>query len=117
MPKRVLTGRVKSDKMSKTRVVEIARLVRHPKYKKFFRDRTVCYVHDETDQSAEGDLVSIIESRPMSKTKRGNLVSVIEKSRAVDVAALKAARKNAEANLAADIDAGGSVGASSSNAS
>ena len=47
MPKRVLTGRVKSDKMSKTRVVEIARLVRHPKYRKFYRDRTTCYVHDE----------------------------------------------------------------------
>lgn len=96
MPKRVLTGRVKSDKMSKTRVVEIARLLRHPKYKKFFRDRTICYVHDENNESAEGDLVEIIESRPMSKTKRWNLVSVVEKSQAVSVAALRAARRQSE---------------------
>jgi small subunit ribosomal protein S17 len=97
MPKRVLTGRVTSDKMAKTRVVEIARLVRHPKYKKFFRDRTVCYVHDEGNISAEGDLVQIEESRPMSKTKRWNLLSVVEKSQAVSVAALRAARKQSEA--------------------
>ena len=102
MPKRVLTGRVKSDKMAKTRIVEIARLVRHPKYKKFFRDRTVCYVHDETNQSSEGDLVQIIESRPMSKTKRWELVSVVEKSQAVSIAAVRAARKRSE-SLAAEV--------------
>ena len=96
MPKRVLTGRVKSDKMSKTRVVEIARVVRHPKYHKFFRDRTTCYVHDEANESGEGDVVQIIESRPMSKTKRWTLVKVVEKSSAVDVAAMRAARKQGE---------------------
>jgi small subunit ribosomal protein S17 len=96
MPKRVLTGRVTSDKMAKTRVVEITRLVRHPKYNKFFRDRTVCYVHDESNQSSEGDLVQIEESRPMSKTKRWNLINVVEKSQAVSVAALKAARRQSE---------------------
>jgi small subunit ribosomal protein S17 len=82
--------------MAKTRVVEIARLVRHPKYKKFFRDRTICYVHDENNESSEGDLVEIEESRPMSKTKRWTLVSVVEKSQAVSVAALKAARRQSE---------------------
>lgn len=96
MPKRVLTGRVKSDKMSKTRVVEIARLVRHPKYKKFYRDRTICYVHDENNESGEGDIVQIIESRPMSKTKRWNLVSIVQKSNEVDVVAMRAARKQTE---------------------
>ncbi len=96
MPKRVLTGRVKSDKMAKTRVVEIARLVRHPKYKKFFRDRTTCYVHDENNESGEGDLVQIIESRPMSKTKRWTLVEVVQKSNEVDVVAMRAARKQSE---------------------
>lgn len=101
MPKRVLTGRVKSDKMAKTRVVEIARLVRHPKYKKFFRDRTTCYVHDEENLSSEGDLVQIVESRPTSKTKRWNLVNVVEKSQEVDVVAMRAARKQAEAEAAA----------------
>jgi small subunit ribosomal protein S17 len=97
MPKRVLQGRVKSDKMAKTRVVEIARLVRHPKYRKFYRDRTTCYVHDENNESGEGDTVQIVECRPMSKTKRWSLLKVVEKSSAVDVAAMRAARKQGEA--------------------
>lgn len=100
MPKRMLTGRVKSDKMSKTRVVEIARLVKHPKYKKFYRDRTTCYVHDENNESGEGDTVQIIESAPMSKKKRWTLVKVIEKSSEVDVAAMRAARRLEEARKA-----------------
>ena len=100
MPKRLMTGRVKSDKMSKTRVVEIARLVKHPKYKKFYRDRTTCYVHDENNESGEGDTVQIIESKPMSKKKRWTLVKVIEKSSAVDVAAMRAARRLEEARKA-----------------
>ena len=102
MPKRVLTGRVKSDKMSKTRVVEIPRLVRHPKYRKFYRDRTTCYVHDENNESGEGDMVQIVESRPMSKKKRWTLVKVVEKSSEVDVAAMRAARKRGE-SLASEV--------------
>ena len=97
MPKRVLVGRVTSDKMDKTRVVEIPRKVRHPKYGKFIRQRTICYVHDEENQSSFGDTVKIIESRPSSKKKRWALVEVVEKSREVDVAAMRAARKIAEA--------------------
>jgi small subunit ribosomal protein S17 len=93
MPKRVLTGRVKSDKMNKTRVVEIPRLVRHPKYGKIYRDRTTCYVHDEENDSKEGDTIQIIESPPLSKKKRWTLVKVVERSSEVDVAAMKAARK------------------------
>ena len=93
MPKRVLIGRVKSDKMDKTRVVQIPRLVRHPKYGKIYRDRTTCYVHDESNESKEGDTVEIIESAPLSKKKRWTLVSVVEKSNEVDVTAMKAARK------------------------
>jgi len=93
MPKRILNGRVKSDKMDKTRVVQIARLVRHPKYGKIYRDRTTCYVHDENNESKEGDTVQIVESAPLSKKKRWTLVSVIKKSSEVDVAAMKAARK------------------------
>jgi small subunit ribosomal protein S17 len=93
MPKRILTGRVKSDKMDKTRVVQIARLVRHPKYGKIYRDRTTCYVHDENNESKEGDTVQIIEAAPLSKKKRWALVSVVEKSNEVDVTAMKAARK------------------------
>lgn len=98
MPKRVAIGRVKSDKMDKTRVVEIPRKVRHPKYGKFVRQRTVCYVHDENNESSHGDTVKIIEAPPTSKKKRWALVEVVEKSREVDVAAMRAARKLAEQN-------------------
>ncbi len=103
MPKRVLTGRVKSDKMNKTRVVEIPRLVRHPKYGKIYRDRTTCYVHDENNESKEGDKIQIIESAPLSKKKRWTLVKVVEKSNEVDVAAMKAARKLREEQTEAGV--------------
>ncbi len=109
MPKRVLTGRVKSDKMDKTRVVEIPRRVRHPKYGKFIRQRTVCYVHDENNESSYGDTVKIIESRPLSRKKRWLLVEVVEKSREVDVAAMRAARKQAELEAEAGLDVGGAA--------
>jgi len=95
MPKRVMTGIVTSDKTDKTRRVEIARLVKHPKYKKYLRRRTVCYAHDENNESGVGDTVEIVESRPLSKLKRWHLVRVVEKSTAIDVAALKAARSKA----------------------
>ena len=97
MPKKVAVGVVTSDKMAKTRVVEIPRLVKHPKYGKYLRQRTVCYVHDEANESAQGDTVEIIESRPRSKTKRWELVKVVERSRAVDITQLRAAAKQGEA--------------------
>ena len=93
MPKKVATGVVTSDKMDKTRRVEIGRLVKHSAYGKFVRRRTVCHVHDENNESHQGDTVEIIESRPTSKTKRWSLVQVVAKSRAVDVAALRAQAK------------------------
>ena len=93
MPKRVAIGVVTSDKGAKTRRVEIPRLVRHPKYGKYTRQRTVCYVHDENNESQEGDTVEIVESIPRSKLKRWDLVRVVEKSRKIDVAKLKAARE------------------------
>ena len=93
MPKKVATGVVTSDKMDKTRRVEIDRLVRHSVYGKFVRRRTVCHVHDEDNTSKQGDTVEIIESRPTSKTKRWNLVRVVAESRAVDVAAMRAQAK------------------------
>ena len=81
MPKRVEVGVVTGDKMNKTRRVEIPRLVKHLKYGKYLRRRTVCYVHDEDNQSRAGDTVEIIESRPMSRKKRWQLVRVVTKSR------------------------------------
>lgn len=104
MPKRVMIGVVTSDKMTKTRRVEIPRLVRHPMYGKFVRRKTVCYVHDEQEQSNVGDRVEIEECRPMSRNKRWNLVQVLEKSRAVDVAALRARRGTEEAVARAEAD-------------
>ena len=97
MPKTVAVGKVVSDKTSKTRRVEIPRLVKHPKYGKYIRRKTVCYVHDENNESAAGDTVEIVEAPPRSKTKRWDLVRVIEKSREIDVAALKA-KADAEAS-------------------
>ena len=93
MPKNTSLGVVTSDKTAKTRRVEIPRLVRHAKYGKILRRKTVCHVHDETEESHLGDTVEIRESRPRSKTKRWELVRVVTKSRAVDIAAMKAAVK------------------------
>ena len=93
MAKRVSVGIVTGDKMAKTRRVEIPRLVRHPKYGKIMRRKTVCHVHDESEESHAGDTVEIVESRPRSRTKRWDLVRVVSKSRAVDIAAMRAAAK------------------------
>ena len=96
MPKQVVIGVVTSDKMKKTRRVEVPRLVKYPKYGKYVRRRTVCYVHDENDESQTGDTVEIIECRPMSRLKRWSLVKVVAKGNVIDVAALRAAAKEAE---------------------
>jgi small subunit ribosomal protein S17 len=97
MPKRVETGIVTSDKMAKTRRVEIPRLVRHPRYGKFVRRKTICYVHDENNESHAGDVVEIMESRPMSRTKRWELVRVVEKGKLVDLVAMRAAARRTKA--------------------
>ena len=93
MPKKVAVGVVKSDKMDKTRRVEIARLVRHPLYGKYVGKQTVCYVHDEENVSNQGDLVEIIESVRRSRKKRWDLVRVVEQNTEVDVVALRAAQR------------------------
>ena len=78
--RRVVTGVVTSDKMNKTRRVEIPRLVKHPKYGKYIKRRTICHVHDEQNASHTGDTVEIMETRPLSKTKNWRLVRVVTKS-------------------------------------
>jgi small subunit ribosomal protein S17 len=70
-------GAVTSDKMNKTRRVEIQRLVPHPKYGKYLKRRTICYAHDEANQSHIGDLVEIMETRPLSKLKRWRIVRIV----------------------------------------
>ena len=101
MPKRVVVGVVTGDKTSKTRRVEIRRLVKEPKYGKYMRRRTVCYVHDEENVSRRGDTVEIEECRPLSRMKRWKLVRVVERSRLVDLAALRAESEAARAAAAA----------------
>ncbi len=100
MPKRQLIGIVTSDKMNKSRRVEIGRLVKHPKYGKFIHRRTVCHVHDENNESSIGDTVEIIECPPKSKLKRWDLVRIVAKNQQVDIAAMRAAAKLQEAAAA-----------------
>jgi small subunit ribosomal protein S17 len=71
---------VTRDKMSKTRRVEIQRLVKHPRYGKYIKRRTVCYVHDEKNETRVGDVIEIMETRPLSKLKSWRLVRVVKKA-------------------------------------
>jgi small subunit ribosomal protein S17 len=80
--RRVAIGIVTSDKVNKTRRVEIPRLVKHPRYGKYIRRRTICHVHDEQNETRTGDTVEIMESRPLSKTKHWRLVRVVAKAAA-----------------------------------
>ncbi|MBU6386715.1 MAG: 30S ribosomal protein S17 [Planctomycetota bacterium] len=93
MALRVLVGVVKSDKMNKSRRVEIERFVRHPKYTKIVRRKTVCHVHDEQNESHIGDTVEIEESRPLSKLKRWRLVRIVEKNKDVGLSGSRTAAK------------------------
>jgi small subunit ribosomal protein S17 len=77
-PRRV--GVVESDARDKTRKVAISFSVKHPKYGKYIRRRTVLHVHDENNTSRKGDRVEVAECRPISKTKSWVLVKVIEKA-------------------------------------
>lgn len=77
---RHLTGIVTRDKNAKTRRVEVTRSVRHPKYGKYVKQRTICYVHDEKSESHLGDTVEIVESRPLSRTKRWTLARIVTKA-------------------------------------
>jgi small subunit ribosomal protein S17 len=91
--RRVVTGVVTSDKMNKTRRVEVPRLVKHRRYGKYVRRRTVCHAHDEKNESRIGDTVELMESRPISKLKHWRLVRVVIKAptQAPTAAAVEAA--------------------------
>lgn len=75
--RRRLVGVVASDRCDKTRRVEVRRVYRHPKYQKTVSGTTVCHAHDEKNVSKVGDVVEIVESRPMSRLKRWCVVSVV----------------------------------------
>ena len=84
MPKKVAVGVVASDKMAKTRRVEISRLVKHKKYGKYIRRRTKLAVHDPKGEAEIGDRVEITPCRPMSKTKSWRLLRVLRRTDRVD---------------------------------
>ena len=72
-------GVVKSNKMDKSITVTVERRVKHPIYGKFVKKTTSFHAHDEKNECTVGDVVKIMESRPLSKTKRWRLVEVVEK--------------------------------------
>ena len=77
--RRTIQGVVVSDKMDKTRVVDVERRVRHSFYEKVMTKHSKFYVHDEGNDSHQGDLVEIMSTRPLSKLKRWRLVRVVKK--------------------------------------
>jgi small subunit ribosomal protein S17 len=74
-------GIVSSSKMAKTITVAVERKVKHPIYGKFLKKTTKFHAHDEQNTAGVGDVVRIMETRPLSKTKRWRLVEIIEKAK------------------------------------
>ena len=81
--RRATVGVVVSDKMGKTIRVDVQRLVRHRRYGKYIRQRTRVYAHDENNDARVGDVVEVMETRPLSKTKCWRLVRIVSRSPAV----------------------------------
>jgi small subunit ribosomal protein S17 len=79
--RKVRVGKVVSDKMDKTIVVAIENLIRHRLYGKTLKRTNKFKVHDETNQAGVGDIVEIMETRPLSREKRWRLVRVVEKAK------------------------------------
>ena len=88
----VLTGKVTSAKMEKTIVVEVQRLVQHPKYRRVVRISKKFYAHDETRQAKTGDVVRIVASRPLSKLKRWRLKEILKSNVSADLSGQGAAQ-------------------------
>ena len=79
-PRKVREGIVSSSKMDRTLVVEVVERVRHPKYNKFVMRTKKLYAHDEANDANVGDRVRVMETRPLSKTKRWRLVEILERA-------------------------------------
>lgn len=77
---RTVRGRVTSNKMDKSITVLVERTVRHPLYNKYIKRSTKIHAHDEKNECAEGDLVTISECRPISKTKAWRLIEVVRRA-------------------------------------
>lgn len=81
MPKKIYTGEVVSDKMKKTVVVAVKRLAQHPLYKKTVKKVVKFKAHDEENKCRLGDVVTIIESRPISKDKRWKVMEIVNRGK------------------------------------
>ncbi|MEZ5963341.1 MAG: 30S ribosomal protein S17 [Planctomycetota bacterium] len=81
--RRTQIGQVTSDKMKETIVVEVQRLVRHPRYDKYLRRRTKLYAHDANNEAKVGDTVEVMATRPLSKLKRWRLLRIINRPQTV----------------------------------
>jgi small subunit ribosomal protein S17 len=79
--RKVRVGKVVSDKMDKTAVVTIDRVIKHPTYKRYIRRTKKYVIHDEENQARVGDIVRFMETRPLSKTKRWRLLEVVERAK------------------------------------
>jgi small subunit ribosomal protein S17 len=79
--RKVRQGRVVSNKMQKSIVVAIERRIPHPVYRKYFKRTVKLTAHDEKQEAGVGDLVRVMETRPLSRTKRWRLVEIIEKAK------------------------------------
>lgn len=78
--KKIIKGKVVSDKMEKTVVVEIERLVRHPFYEKVIRKTTRFFADNPENKAKAGDVVEIVEDRPLSRLKRWRLLKILQKA-------------------------------------
>ena len=79
--RKIRVGKVVSDKMDKTIVVAIEDNVRHPKYGKIIKRTVKIHAHDEKNECGVGDKVAVMETRPLSKTKRWRFVEIVEKAK------------------------------------
>ena len=79
--RKVRTGLVVSDKMDRTVIVNIETTVRHPLYGKIYKRNSKLHAHDETNDAKTGDRVRVIETRPLSKTKRWRVVEILERAK------------------------------------
>ncbi len=79
MSRKRLIGVVVSDKMDKTVVVAVEKMVEHPLYKKHVKRTKKCYAHDEKNECKVGDVVEIEETRPLSKLKRWRVVRIVQR--------------------------------------
>ncbi len=78
--RRLVRGQVTSNKMQKTIVVEVSRKVRHPLYEKYVSKRTKLYVHDEKNEGQIGDIVEVMQTRPLSAQKRWRLIRIVQRA-------------------------------------